>query len=147
MDDFNQSRMCGLWGDLEDALLHQDTLRGGRGSIVAGPVLADDDPPYRDGTVRLLRAYSKVIAYVMGDDETAELRTRVVLLDQNLDGLRPATPLDEFRVRPVPLADVAARTRLAFAPVLHAGDDHTSRSRGIVAAEPRFIDAADQLHW
>ncbi|WP_157514882.1 hypothetical protein [Nocardioides sp. J54] len=47
----------------------------------------------------------------------------------------------------MPLADVAARTRLAFDPVLHAADDRTSRSRSIVAAEPRFIDDVDQVHW
>lgn len=142
MDTFNQSAKCGLWGELEDAVLREDTLRGGRLSVMAGPFLAEDDPPYRDGYVQLPRAYFKVIMYVLD----GELGVRAFILDQNLDGLRPAVPLDDFRVRPVPLTQVAERASLGFDETVAAAAG-SAKNREIVAAQPDFIDYAWQVRW
>lgn len=59
-------------------------------SVFAGPVLADDDPAYRD-LVRHSREFWKIVAYRFGD----EVRFKASLLSQNLDGIEPAVP-DDF---------------------------------------------------
>lgn len=142
IDTFNQSDKCGLWGQLEDAVLDQDTLHGGRVSVIAGPLLAADDPPYRDDYVRLPLAYFKIVVYVMDDS----LRARCFILDQNLDGLRPAHPLDDFRVKPVPIAAVAERASLRFDDNLVAADLWTEH-RELVGDEPDYIDNVSQVRW
>ena len=63
--DFNRSNLRGRWGELENYVLKQ--ARTDRLSLIAGPVLADDDPVFvgRDerGEVRIQipRAYWKVM--------------------------------------------------------------------------------------
>lgn len=54
MDSFNQSRVGGLWGNLEDAL-REFVVDGGGGTrvaVLAGPVLAASDPVYRAAASR-----------------------------------------------------------------------------------------------
>ncbi|CUR55514.1 hypothetical protein NOCA2270149 [metagenome] len=82
-------------------------------------------------------AFFKIIAYVMED----ELRARTFILSQNLDGLRPAFPLDEFIIKPSPIAVDAQRTGLSFGENLEAADGvGAPRLR---AAVPEFTDRVD----
>ena len=80
MDDFNQERLGGGWGMLEAAILSDEGLRPRRLSLFGGPVLADDDPPYRD-LVRIPREHWKVVVYRL----EGVLRFRCFLLTQQID--------------------------------------------------------------
>ena len=111
MDDFNQERLGGSWGLLEAAILSQEGLVPRRLTLFGGPVLAADDPAYRD-LVQVPREHWKVVVYRLDDT----LRFRCFVLTQQIDpDLRPATGyLDAFDTYAVSLADLGTRTGLAF---------------------------------
>lgn len=135
MAGFNQSSRGGVWGELEHGVLELEQLAERRISVFAGPVLAADDPPYRD-LVRVPRDHWKVVAYRLGE----QLRSRAFLLTQSLDGLRTAY-LDEFTTFELSLDDLAARTGLSFAGVPGA-DEPSARKRA-----PRRIAQLADIHW
>ena len=87
---FNQSGRGGVWGLLENAVLALDGLEDRRLSVFAGPVLAADDPTYRD-VVQLPREFWKVVVYRVD----GRLRFRAFLLTQSLDGIEPVVPLPD----------------------------------------------------
>jgi endonuclease G, mitochondrial len=115
MDDFNQSSRDGVWGRLEDAVFADVDVEDLKVSVFGGPVFHDDDRVYRG--VPLPREYWKVIAF----RESGQLTARAFLLTQNLDQLE-ALELDEFRVFQTSLAELEARTGLAFPGVLRDAD-------------------------
>ena len=47
IEGFNQSRVGGLWGELEDAILEEVEVGRLRLTVMAGPLLTDRDPSYR----------------------------------------------------------------------------------------------------
>ena len=118
MDDFNQSSQNGVWGRLEDALFADVDVEDLKVSVFGGPVFSDDDRVYRG--VQLPREYWKVLAY----RESGRLTARAFLLTQSLDQLE-ALDLTEFRVFQISLAELAARTSLAFPDVLRDADTLT----------------------
>lgn len=111
MDDFNQERLGGSWGLLEAAILSTEGLVPRRLTLFGGPVLGADDPAYRD-LVQVPREHWKVVVYRLD----GELRFRGFVLTQQIDpGLRSVTGyLDDFDTYAVSLADLEARTGLAF---------------------------------
>ena len=111
MDDFNQERLGGSWGLLEAAILSQEGLVPRRLTLFGGPVLGADDPAYRD-LVQVPREHWKLVAYRLD----GELRFRCFVLTQQIDpGLRSvAGYLDDFDTYAVSLADLEARTGVAF---------------------------------
>jgi endonuclease G, mitochondrial len=115
MDDFNQSSRDGVWGRLEDAVFADVDVEDLKVSVFGGPVFRDDDRVYRG--VPLPREYWKVLAF----RESGRLKARAFLLTQNLDQLE-ALELDEFRVFQTSLAELEARTGLAFPRVLRDAD-------------------------
>lgn len=135
MAGFNQSSRGGVWGQLENGVLDLETLVDRRISVFGGPVLADDDPWYRD-LVQVPRDHWKVVVYRVAD----ALRSKAFLLTQDLDGLRTAY-LDAFRTYELSLAALAARTGLSF-DGLPGADDAGARLR-----PPREIVALDDLRW
>jgi len=94
MDNFNQSKKAGVWGLLELAILDDRKRLGGSAvdgrllSVLSGPVLADEDPEYRDG-VRVPRQFWKIILYSVG----GSLRARAFVLKQDPD-VRSAADFD-----------------------------------------------------
>lgn len=149
MDDFNQERLGGSWGMLEAAILSEEGLRPRRLSLFGGPVLADDDPPYRD-LVRIPREHWKVVVYRL----EGVLRFRCFLLTQQIDpGRRSAVGyLDEFDTYALPLADLAARTGLGFPGLVEAsGDDARSPGDRPVDAMPQraplLVRSALDVQW
>ena len=110
---FNQSKQ--LWNGLEDYLLASATTYERRLVVITGPVLAADDPAYRD--VLLPRRFYKVAAFI--DDgslaSTAYLLDQSELIDDLPALLAPAPPLGAYRTFQVPVADVAALTGLDLA--------------------------------
>jgi endonuclease G, mitochondrial len=140
MDDFNQERLGGSWGLLEAAVLSHAGLVPRRLTLFGGPVLAADDPPYR-GLVQVPREHWKVVVYRLD----GELRFRCFVLSQQIDpGLRTtAGYLDAFDTYAVPLADLAARTALAF-PGLAARE----RARdALPTAGPVLVASALDVRW
>ncbi len=112
MDNFNQSRRVGVWGRLENALLK--VVDHKRASVLAGPVLAADDPPYRGG--RVPREFWKLLAYVLDDRP----RVRIFLVTQSLVlGVLP-DQLAEFETYEITLDELTARTHFTFSDTLRA---------------------------
>jgi endonuclease G len=62
LDDFNQSRQHGLWGQLEDAIYEDVDVEDLRLSVFGGPLFGETDVRYRD--VLVPRSFWKVLAYV-----------------------------------------------------------------------------------
>ncbi|MBW0102356.1 DNA/RNA non-specific endonuclease [Pseudonocardia sp. KRD-291] len=117
--DFNQDHE--LWAGLEDYLLDNAGDNDRRLVVFTGPVLADDDPPYR-GLALPLRFW-KVAAFLDG----GALATTAYLLDQTpqvgdvterAEGDPP--PLGPFRTFQVPVARVGELTGLDLGPLVAA---------------------------
>lgn len=142
MDNFNQSGQNGIWGRLENAVLA--TTGTQRVSLLGGPVLAADDPPYRGVLVPLM--FWKVLVY---RPDGQELRARAFLVTQSLKGLRVASPLDEFATYEVTLADLAQRTQLGFDETLHAAAAAAIDPGSVTAlgAEPRPVVELAAIRW
>jgi endonuclease G len=116
---FNQSGRGGVWGLLENAVLALDGLEERRLSLFAGPVLAADDPPYRD-IVQLPREHWKIVIYRLD----GRVKFKTFLLTQNLDGIEPLRPeafLDDFDTYLVPLQMLEERTGLTFTSLSTTG--------------------------
>lgn len=135
---FNQASRGGVWGELELGVLSLETLVERRISVFAGPVLADDDPHYRD-LVQLPREHWKIVVYRMAD----ALRAKAFLLAQEVDDVRSAY-LEGFATFEVSLADLAARTGLDLSGIPGSGatGDGTVRPR-----EPRPIRTLADIAW
>ncbi|WP_026421988.1 DNA/RNA non-specific endonuclease [Actinokineospora inagensis] len=133
MDDFNQSMRDGLWGKLEDAIYADVEVDHLRISVFGGPVLRQDDRPYRGAL--LPREYWKVIASVQG----GALKASAFVLSQNLDELE-ALDFAEFRVYQVALTDLAQRVSLTFPDALLAADTAP-------ATTGAPLTALEQISW
>ena len=108
---FNQSHKHGLWGRLENAIFDDVDIQDLRTSVMAGPILTDQDIEYRGITVP--GAYWKVIAYV--DEQDGELKTAAYILTQDdllydIEGI----DLDPFRLWQVSLMDLESRVPVRF---------------------------------
>ena len=75
-EDLNQRD----WVRLEDYVLGNAKTRGLKVSVFTGPIFKDGDPPYRDGLVRLPRAFWKIAVVV--NDETDKLSATGYILCQ-----------------------------------------------------------------
>ena len=130
---FNQGPT--LWAGLEDYLLdHARTYRQ-RLSVYTAPVLAVDDPTYRD--MQIPRRYWKIAAWTTPtstdtDTEGQTLAATGYVLDQtellppilqaDRRSLEPGEPppLGAYRTFQVPLVDIATLTELNLEPLLAA---------------------------
>ncbi len=136
--DFNQSGRGGSWGLLENAVLALEGLEDRRLTLFAGPVLADDDPPYR-GIVQLPREHWKVVVYRLD----GQLSFKCFVLSQDLDGIADIDFLDEFDTYLVPLELLEARTGLTFASLRdNAAPDGLRQVGG-----PVLVTDARQVDW
>jgi endonuclease G len=95
--NFNQSRLKGIWGNLENFILKQAKVE--TYCLFAGPVLADDDPIFagKDNTgkinVRIPRDFWKVVCAV----KNGKLQVFAFVLEQDLAGI----PMEEeFQLTP-----------------------------------------------
>jgi endonuclease G len=138
---FNQSKE--LWNGLEDHVLAYAAAHDHRIAVQTGPVFTADDPLYRG--VRIPRLFWKVVAWVGpggasevgapdGGVSDGVLQATGFVLDQTpqLDDARlqeitaqalareDIPPLGPFRTYQVPVADIAALTRLGLGPLLGA---------------------------
>ncbi len=127
--DFNQSRLDGLWGDLENHVF--DQAKTEKLCVLAGPVLADDDPTFLgvddDGQIRVKvpQAFWKLVVARKGDD----LEAFAFVLKQDLGDV----DFGEFVVtaawasHQVSVADLEKTLGIVrFDDAIHAGDRHTA---------------------
>lgn len=114
---FNQSPKHGLWGELEDAIFDELAVDGLRVSVMAGPILKDTDPKYRD--IQIPRDFWKVLAYVDGEDGLVKAKAFVLTQNDLLNDLE-AFALDEFRLYQVSIAELQDLTRLSFGELVNA---------------------------
>ncbi|GAA1918701.1 DNA/RNA non-specific endonuclease [Nocardioides hwasunensis] len=133
--DFNQSGRGGTWGLLENAVLAQEGLVDRRLTLFAGPVLAEDDPLYRD-IVQLPREHWKVVVYRIDD----ELRFKCFVLSQDLDGVASVDFLDEFDTWLVPLALLEERTGLTFPSLRDAAPAELRVEGPVLVTNPEIVD-------
>ncbi len=139
--DFNRSNQeHGIWGQLENLVLTQ--AKAERYCLLAGPVLAADDPVFvgqdDDGTVRVQipRRFFKVVVARNGDGKGVEAFAFV--LEQDLSD----TPLEfavsaEWRSRMISIAQLERRTALlSFDQSLHDGDQIDTLKGEAIQAHP-----------
>ena len=137
VDDFNQGKE--LWVGLEDHVLNHADLNDAKLSVFTGPVLEEDDLPYRG--VQIPRKFWKVAAWTMD----GKLAAAGFLLDQSpLLGkveLKKAIrerlladeppPLGPFRTFQVPVRQIAELTGLSLSRLENADRlVKSQRSRG-----------------
>lgn len=121
---FNRSMSRGVWGLLENVIERQG--RTEKYCLLAGPVLAADDPAFLGVDdvgpiqIRIPRAYWKVLVARRED----RLEAFGFLLEQDLSQVRfEFQPNAEWRERMTPLADIQTRAKLIrFAPALLRAD-------------------------
>ena len=142
MDDFNQSGLGGIWGQLEDAVFADVEVEDLRVSLFGGPVFHEDDRVFRG--IKIPREFWKVIAFV----ESGELKAKAFLLTQSLDQLE-ALDLTEFKVFQVALAEVEARCGLTFPAPLKAADSVGERlaRRPEAVADRQPIRSLAEIDW
>jgi endonuclease G len=110
-EDFNQNKTT--WAGLEDYVLTNADNADLKVSVVTGPVLAEDDDPYRG--VRLPRQFWKIVAMVKAD---GTLSATAYLLSQEelIHGLELAGEFSygAYRTYQVPVRRIAGLTGLSF---------------------------------
>ncbi|WP_226437777.1 DNA/RNA non-specific endonuclease [Rhodococcus yananensis] len=116
--DFNAGRT--LWSGLEDYVLRGADSADLRIAVFTGPVLADDDPPYRG--ITLPRQFWKVVAMVRRDGSpsaTAYLLSQEAMLDEFRAGPEDFS-FGAYRTYQVPVRRVADITGLGLRPYIAA---------------------------
>ena len=98
----------GIWGDLEDYLLEHASTLGFRATVFTGPVLADDDPIYRNAKIPM--RFWKLA--VMVNAERRRLSATGYLLDQTGMGTSFDFVFGDFGTSQVPLSRLEALTGL-----------------------------------
>ncbi|NEJ17756.1 DNA/RNA non-specific endonuclease [Rhizobium leguminosarum] len=123
---FNQSKLRGKWGELENATFNEADPQDLKVSLLAGPILAADDPHYRkeeeDLDIQIPVEFWKVVIFRDGGDGKPALRG-FVLTQRDLvnKAVHPETlELEEFRWFHVPIDEIGKRTGLRFGSALQA---------------------------
>lgn len=138
MDDFNQSSKQGVWGRLENALFEDVDVQDLRVSVFGGPVFHADDRVYRG--IALPAEYWKLLVF----QEQGVMRSRAFVLTQNLEHLREALMLDEFRVYQITVAELEERTELHFPEVVQLNDGLASARK---LGERQSLEGTDDIIW
>jgi endonuclease G, mitochondrial len=137
--DFNQGHE--LWVGLEDHVLEHARAHQLKLSVFTGPVLTDDDPPYRG--IRIPLKFWKVAAWSTGETlaTTGFLVDQSPLVDVDLlpRELGAPPPLGPFRTFQVRVADLADLTGLAMPDLV----DAENLPRGVPAM--RELTSADDI--
>jgi|CXWL01.1.fsa_nt_gi endonuclease G len=115
---FNQSKLKGLWGLLENAILDEVTLSKLRVSLMGGPILAADDPEYRNAQIP--REFWKVVLFTDASTNTSKVRAFILTQTDLVGNLAPESlELEEFRWYQVPLEEIQKKTGITFDNALH----------------------------
>jgi len=142
MSDFNQGKLGGIWGKLEDAVFDEVDVDDLKVSVFGGPVFRDDDRVYRK--VKIPREFFKVIVY----QESQKLKAKAFLLTQNLNQLE-LLDLNEFRVFQVTLAEVEQRCGIIFPDNLKEVDELAKdlEKRPESIPERKAVNSLRDIRW
>jgi DNA/RNA endonuclease G (NUC1) len=139
LDDFNQSRQHGLWGELENAIFDGIKVEDLRLSVFGGPIFKETDFPYKG--ILVPRSFWKVIAYV----EQGELKAAAYVLTQDdLESKVPSLGLEPFSVYQVSLGELSGLTKLTFASLTEA-DTMASAPNALAPQTARLVAARSQI--
>jgi endonuclease G len=140
VDDFNQSKLHGLWGELENAIFEDVDVDALKVSVIGGPIFKDTDFPYRDLLVP--RSFWKIIAYI----EQGTLRAKAYVLTQDdLEAKVESLGLEEFKLYQTSLQDLAALTQLDYGN-LTAADTMPAAPEALGAPNVRRVDARSEIN-
>jgi endonuclease G len=109
MDDFNQSKQHGLWGELENAIYEDTEVEQLRISVFGGPIFKATDFPFRD--VLVPRSFWKIVAYVEGGALKAKA---FVLTQDDLEAGLESLGLEQFQVFQVAISALSGMTGLSY---------------------------------
>jgi len=137
-DDFNKASAGGVWGRLEDSLLDQIDLNRHRVSLLAGPVLAADDPRYQD--IQVPREFWKLFVYRFH----GETRVKAFMLSQTLAIVEEEAPLKlpEYSTFEIGVDELEARILLDLTEY--------QAWEGVqleVGRAPNAIENASKIRW
>jgi endonuclease G len=132
---FNQSKIGGIWGKLENGIFDQAKIQDLKVSVMAGPIFNDHDNEYRG--IKIPKEYWKIISYI--DDDSKELKIHCFILSQtdlirNIESL----DLDEFKLFKVPVQKIVEKIDFKF-------DDLGSSSIESISEEFRQIESLDGI--
>lgn len=104
---FNQSKMAGIWGELENAVFEQAKIKELKVSVMAGPLFGDDDQLYRG--VQIPKEFWKVVFYI--DEKKKDLVYHCFILTQkDLINDLESLDFDEFKLYKVTLSAIEEKT-------------------------------------
>nr|WP_299344211.1 DNA/RNA non-specific endonuclease [Allomuricauda sp.] len=111
-EKFNQSKLAGIWGELENAIFDGAKIEDLKVNVMAGPVFDDkNDPVYRN--VKIPKEFWKVICYI--DEDLNQLVHHAFILTQTdlISGIE-GLDLDDFKLFKVPLERITEKTGFKF---------------------------------
>jgi endonuclease G len=139
LDDFNQTRLHGLWGELEDAIYADVDVDDLRISVFGGPLFKDADLRFRN--VLVPRSFWKVIAYV----EAGSLKAKAFVLTQDdLEAKLESLGLEPFKLYQITLTDLGNQTRLNHGELAQA-DTMRTGIEAVGAPPVRRIEARAEI--
>lgn len=139
LDDFNQSKLHGLWGELENAIYEDVDVDALKISVFGGPIFKDTDFPFKD--VLVPRSFWKVLAYV----ESGKLKAKAFVLTQDdLETKLESLGLEPFKLYQVALADLSAQTGIAFGELALA-DTIAPGLQAVGAPSVRRVEARSEI--
>ena len=139
LDDFNQSKSHGLWGELENAIFADVDVDNLKVSVLGGPIFKDSDYRYR--TILVPRSFWKIIAYT----EHNTLKAKAFVLTQDdLEAKLESLGLDEFKLYQTTLRDLSQLTQLNYGD-LAAADTMASAPETVRAVAARRIQARAEI--
>lgn len=100
------------WLNLEDYILGNARTRGLKVSVFTGPVLAEGDPPYRGGIVRLPRAFWKIAALVNAESGALSVTGYLLCQGDLIQGLTGEFVYGPFRTYQVEVARIGELARI-----------------------------------
>jgi len=139
LDDFNQSRQHGLWGELEDAIYEDTEIDDLRISVLGGPLFKPTDFPYRD--VLVPRSFWKVVAYVERDALKAK---GFVLTQDDLESKLESLGLEPFRLYQLTVGELGTMTGLDFGSLVGA-DAMSAGPEALGAPTVRRIESRSDI--
>jgi endonuclease G len=125
--------MEGIWGAFENYIQASQKGTDTKACIIAGPILADDDPSadFGRGSIQYPLHFHKVVCIAEGSDGAATLSLFGFILSQQdivtQFGIERFGP-GRFKRLQVPLTDIEAEAGLSFDAVLHRADVLAGRS-------------------
>lgn len=141
MDNFNQSGLGGIWGQIENAVFEEVDVDNLKISVFGGPIFRSDDRVFR--SVKIPREFFKVVVFV----ENGKLKARAFLLAQSLDQLE-VLDLNQFRVFQVALTEVETRCGFKFPANLKAGDTFAETIERLPEAVERpWLESLTDIEW